>query len=290
MTQVLANGLSNSSVIVLVALGFGVIYYTTRHLHVAHGATYLLGGYIGYGALTFGGFGPVTAGLLAMLGGAGYGCLLEWLLYGPLARRGGRPEVVLIASLGAYILTINGVAAVAGSEAKYLRLGPDDVLRAGGVSLAYIQVVQLALAACVVFAFAVLLRRTALGRNWQAVSDDPSLAAVLGINLSNARLTAFAAGSALAALAGYVRALDVGVDPNVGFPAVLQAAIACIVGGVGVFLGPALGAFALGVPQAIGTWFTSAQWEPVFSSTVLLLALIFRPQGLLGVRRQTEES
>lgn len=84
-------------------------------------------------------------------------------------------------------------------------------------------------------------------------------------------------------------ALDVGIDPYIGFPAVLAAAVACIVGGLHRFIAPALGGVLLGVIQSLVVWQTSTKWESAVTFALLLAFLLFRPQGLLGIRKRLEE-
>ena len=134
------------------------------------------------------------------------------------------------------------------------------------------------------------MQRSRWGKVIRAVRDDATLASVLGINLPGVRLSVFAVGSALAGLAAILSALDVGVDPYVGMPALLTAAVALIVGGVGTFEGPVLGAFLLGLLQSLVVWKISARWTDAITFAVLILFLLFRPAGLVGRRRRLEEA
>ncbi|MFQ5788397.1 MAG: branched-chain amino acid ABC transporter permease, partial [Thermodesulfobacteriota bacterium] len=96
-------------------------------------------------------------------------------------------------------------------------------------------------------------------------------------------------GSLLAGVGAVLSSLDVGLDPNVGLNIVLVAAVAVIVGGIGMFQGAALGGLLLGILQAFAVWQISARWQDTVVFLVLVLFLLFRPQGILSYRRRLEE-
>jgi branched-chain amino acid transport system permease protein len=121
------------------------------------------------------------------------------------------------------------------------------------------------------------------------VRDNSTLTNVLGINLGMVRLVVFALGSVIAGAAAILSALDVGMDPNVGMPALLIAMVALIIGGVGTYEGPVIGAFLLGILQSLTVWHVSSRWTDTIIYGVLIFFLIFRPQGLAGKRRRVEE-
>ena len=111
-----------------------------------------------------------------------------------------------------------------------------------------------------------------------------------GTNPNKVRNIVFGLGSALAAVAAMLVAFDVGIDPHIGLDALLVAAVAVIIGGVGIFEGAALGAFIIGVAQSLAVWKVSARWEQAITFLLLILFLVFRPQGILGKRRRIEEA
>lgn len=290
LIQLLANGFVTGCMYALMALGFALIYNTTRIFHVAHGAVYTASAYACYVFLVILHVPTTGAVILATFFAAFLGVLIELLLFAPLARRDASPLVALLSSLGLYVALVNLIALVFGNETKILRPGVETTYRLGSVILTRIQVAELAVAAGILPLLVVLLKGTLWGKIIRAVRDDDTLARVLGINLGAVRLTVFAVGSALAAVAACLGALDVGMDPHVGMPALLVAAVALIVGGVGTFEGPVAGGFLLGLLQGVVVWFTSARWTDAITFTVLIFFLLFRPFGLLGRRRRVEET
>lgn len=134
------------------------------------------------------------------------------------------------------------------------------------------------------------LQGTRWGRIIRAVRDNPTLSSVMGVDLGLVRLLVLAVGSALGGVSAILTALDVGMDPQVGLPMLLTAAVALIIGGVGTFSGPVAGAFLIALLQSLLIWKISARWVDTFTFGLLILCLVFRPQGLLSRQRRIEEA
>jgi branched-chain amino acid transport system permease protein len=289
MVQVLANGLCLSAVYVILALGFGIIYFTTKNFHLAHGAVFTLGAYVGYLAVVKWQLPILAGGIVVVVAAAGMGCLIEGFVYRPLVKRKSPPEVIIIASLGAYIVLANLIALVAGNDTKVLRFQIESTHSLGGAHLTGIQLTQLVVGLIISLALFLTLSKSLAGKYWRAIADNQTLGAVLGFDVSRIRWTVFAVGSALAGLAGFLLALDVGMNPHIGMQAVITAAVICILGGLGVFMAPVVGGVLLGLLQSAVVWYTSAAWENAVTFGVLILFLVLRPQGVFGGRRRLEE-
>ena len=124
----------------------------------------------------------------------------------------------------------------------------------------------------------------------QAVSQDPDTARLMGINVDRIIVIAFVLGAALAAVAGVAQGLqNPNIDFRMGFLAGLKAFTAAVLGGIGNIQGAVLGGLVLGVVEAMATQFIPGQfggsaWKDVWAFVLLILVLVFRPQGLLGAR------
>ncbi len=290
LIQLLANGLVNGCLYALVAIGFALIYNTTKIFHVAHGAIYTVGAYICYFFMVEKGW-PLAVAVGIAVGCSGLlGALVEAWIYAPLARRGAPLLVSLLSSLGLYVALVNVIAMFFGNQTRVLWPGVQRTYSIVGVTLTRPQFWQVAAAAIIVPGLVLFLKFTNWGRIIRAVRDNPTLAMVMGINQESVRLWVFVVGSAVTALASILVALDVGVDPNVGMPMLLTAAVALIVGGVGTFEGPVVGGFILGVLQGLVVWEISARWMDAVTFGVLIVFLLFRPWGLAGRRRRIEET
>jgi branched-chain amino acid transport system permease protein len=290
ITQLLANGIVAGCAYALVAHGFALIYNTTRTFHFAHGAVYTLAAYLFYTmrnlwSLPLFPAMALTLGLVAI-----FGILIDEMIYKPLVKRSSSLLIQLLSSLGLYIVIVNFIAMIYGNETKVLSPGVQPTYSIGSLILTQIQVAT-AIAFIALFSgLIILLKKTRLGKIIRAMRDDPQLVSVMGINPRRVRRVVFALGSALAAVAAMLLGLDVGVDPNIGMAAVLNGAVAVIIGGVGIFTGAALGALLLGILQSLAIWQASARWQDMVTFLVLILFLLFRPEGILGVRRRIEEA
>lgn len=288
--QLLANGVVNGCVLALMSASFAFIYNTTRIFHIAHGGVYTVAAYLCYAFLIQMRLPLSVAILLALLLTALLGALVEYFLYAPLARRRASLSIALLSSLGLYVVLVNTVAMIWGNETKVLRSGVEATVQFGSVILTRIQIAQVIVAICLVSVFLWILQGTRWGRIMRAVRDNPTLTSVMGVNLYRVRVAVFAVGSALAAVAAILTALDVGMDPNVGMPMLLTAAVALIVGGVGSFGAPIAGAFLIALVQSLLIWKLSARWVDAFTFGFLIACLIARPQGLLAGKRRVEEA
>jgi branched-chain amino acid transport system permease protein len=272
------------------AVGFALVYNTTRIFHIAHGAVYTAAAYLCYGFLARLHW-PISAAVTAAVALSSLmGVLIEFGLYAPLVRRNASTLVALLSSLGLYVAVVNVIALIAGNGTKVLQPGIERTYRFAGIILTHMQVAQLVAALFLIPVLVLFLKFTIWGKTIRATRDNPMLSTVLGFHTGAVRLGVFALGSALAGVAGVLVALDVGMDPNVGMPALLAAATALIVGGVGTFEGPVIGGFLLGLIQSLVVWQLSARWVDTVTFLILILFLLFRPWGLVGRRRRLEEA
>jgi branched-chain amino acid transport system permease protein len=137
----------------------------------------------------------------------------------------------------------------------------------------------------IVFALLQLfLTATRVGRAIRALSDNPQLAPVVGIEVETTYLLVTAIGSALAAVAAILLTWDTGVQPEMGFLIVFYSAVAVVVGGAGYLPGALLGAVAFGLVQQLSIWQLDSKWQNGVVFAVVLLFLALRPQGLFGSR------
>lgn len=292
MTQFLINGLCQGAVCVLVALGFGLIHTAARTFHIAHGAVFTAAAYVCFSLVAQHKWPIVMAATAAVCVGSGLGVGVEAIIYSPLRanRRSSDASMpLLVSSLGFYIALVSLIAAVYGSEARVINPGADRTFAVFDATVTRVQVAQIAAAAILTAALAAFLRISPLGQSFRALADDPELVGALGYDARSLRLYVFALGSGLASLGAVLTTLDVGVDPYVGFDVVLSAAVAVILGGVGSFLAPALGALLLGILQGIVAWQTSSKWSSCVVFAILILVLLLRPAGLFGCVRRAEE-
>ncbi|HEU4947953.1 MAG TPA: branched-chain amino acid ABC transporter permease [Kribbella sp.] len=160
----------------------------------------------------------------------------------------------------------------------------------GGVTIqrsAIFTIVALLVCAVLLWFF---INRTRLGRGMLAVSQDPDTARLMGINVDRIIVVAFALGAVLAAVAGISQGFqNNNIDFRMGFLAGLKAFTAAVLGGIGNIQGAVVGGLVLGLVEAMATQYIPGQfgggsWKDVWAFVILILVLVFRPQGLLGAR------
>jgi branched-chain amino acid transport system permease protein len=265
------------------ALGFAFIYQVSRFFHFAHGVVFTAGAYFTFLFRVWFDFPLVFSILIAIALCIILGCLMEIFIYRPLRHKNASYLILLIASLGIYIVLQNILSMVFGDDTKTIRSGMvEEGIHFIGARITPIQITIIGLSLLLLVSCFLFLKHTKIGRAMRAVANDPELARVAGIKSDKVILLTFALGSALAGIAGILVSLDVDMTPTMGMNALMMGVVAVIIGGAGSIPGVALGALLLGMAQHLGIWKISSQWQDAIAFVILLIFLLFRPQGFLG--------
>lgn len=247
--QLLVNGLIAGSIYALVALGFGLIYATTRFFHFAHGAVYTAGAYLAYSGWLLGLNLPVAIPL-AVVGTSILGALLDVGVYRPLGKQGASSLILLLASLGLFIVIQNFISLTFGDDTKTIRSGAVmEGLPIFGARITPIQITIIVASAFLLVLCWAFMKKTKMGKAMRAVANDPEFARVVGVETDQVILFTFFLGSALAAIAAILICLDTDMTPMMGFYALLMGVVAVIAGGIGSIPGAALGGSWSGWPS-----------------------------------------
>jgi branched-chain amino acid transport system permease protein len=282
VAQLLVNGVANGSQYALLGLGFGLIFGPTRITHFAFGPLYALASYACWTAAVPLALPLPVAALAGILAGALSGAVTYRVLYRPFERRHSASLVVLIASLGLFIVLENTVGIVFGSDTKVVSSFNADVFLVGEVVFTSVQAAQ-ALALLVVGSLvALFLTRSDYGKAIMAMTDNQEMARIIGIDTVKVASLAFALGSAVAAVPAVLILLKEGATPYMGFSAVFMGFVAVVVGGIGSLRGAVIGGLALGLVENLGTWQIPTEWQGTIAFIVLFLVLLFKPRGLFG--------
>lgn len=179
--QLLVNGLINGSHYALLGIGFGLIFSTTGIVHFAYGSVYTFAAYVAWFVATAWGFSLLPAMAAAILAAVLLGVLCYTLLYRPLELRGAPPLIPLIASLGLNIALENLNAIIFGSGARTADFA-SSVMFLGPVFFTTVHLWQVVACAVILAALVLFLRKTRYGRAILAMTDDPQMARVVGID------------------------------------------------------------------------------------------------------------
>jgi branched-chain amino acid transport system permease protein len=298
LTQLLVNGIITGSVYALVALGFSLIYRSTKIFHIAHASVFTAAAYFLYMFHNQAGIGLVVSILLGTCCAALLGVSMEKIVYQPLFKEEASSSVMLISSIGIMIIVVNTIAMIWGNETKIIIsgisktkkfpnpfVGPESVFKEIIVTLP--QIYQFCISVLIILLVLAVLKYAKFGKKVNAICDNSRLVEIFGISLVRYRILIFFIGSAMAGLGSILFAVDFGMDPYVGMPILLIAAVAVIVGGVEHFPGAVLGGFLLGFAKAMVVWKMSAKWENMIVFLLLVLFLLFRPAGILSRKKRT---
>ena len=195
--------------------------------------------------------------------------------------------VFLIASFGVFILIQNLLQLIYGAQILTLRTG---VIKEGhqflGAVITDIQILILVVSCWLLAMLWFIIEKTKMGKAIRAVADDSVGASVSGIYAERVILYAFGIGSALAGVAGMLISYETNIEPTMGMNAILKGIIASLIGGVGNVPGAMLGGFFLGIIENLGIWKIQAGWKDTISFAILIVFLLFRPEGIFGKKNR----
>jgi branched-chain amino acid transport system permease protein len=277
------NSLIAGAIYSLMALGFNLIYGTTKFFNLAHGAMAVVGGYGVYYFSKMLGWNLTSAIILGIALAGVLGWLLDRFIFLPLRRRKATNTITLVASLGAFTAIQAIVAILFTSQFQTLdkNTGTSKIYEVLGGIITETQVVILVSGLIIMGALVLLLKYTMFGKAVKAIGDDESVAKIIGINTDKIIAKVFLIGSAIAGWAGIMVGFDTGLEPTIGMNLLLKGIIASIIGGIGNIYGAVLGAFLLGFAENFGIWKISSEWKDAIAFGILIIFLIFRPQGIL---------
>ncbi len=292
--QQLINGLTLGMIYGLIAVGYTMVYGIIGMINFAHGDIFMIGAFLsliallGLSAL---GISSVPLALaLTLIFAAGiaaiYGWSVERIAYRPL--RGSFRLAPLISAIGMSITLQNFAQVSQGARVK-----PMEPLISGGllltegdgfaVQLSWMQIAIVVTTLIVLAIFTWLVTKTPLGRSMRACEQDLKMAGLLGIDTDKTISLTFVIGAALAAVAGLMFLLYYGViDFYIGFIAGVKAFTAAVLGGIGSLPGAVLGGLLIGLIEVFWSAYFSVEYKDVAAFSILIVALIFMPTGLLG--------
>jgi branched-chain amino acid transport system permease protein len=278
------NGLTTGSVYALIALGYTMIYGILGLINFAQGEIYMFGAFVTVLLLATGRVNFILAFAAGMAAAAVLGVVLERLAFRPL--RGSHPLVPLISAIGASIFL---------QSLALLLFGPNDrpfpiqftfsSVNLAGVPVSTLQLAILAAALGFMGLLVAFVRYTRYGKAIVACALDRDTARLMGIKVDRMVALTFFIGSALSGAAGIMMAIYYNATyPRMGLLPGLKAFSAAILGGVGNIPGAILGGLLLGVAEGLGAAYVSSAYKDAIAFAILILVLLFRPQGILRGR------
>ena len=298
--QFVADGLLIGAMIGLGAIGVTLTYSILRFANFAHGefiswgayAALALTGAIGFlvgqkiepiGPFSFG-WNVLLAGVIAMAMTGLLAVALDWLLFRRLRNRG-NVIVMVMASFGASMALRSLLEFAFSSRPAYFSRAIQFGIPLGfGIRVTPDQLAMLALTVVLVVVMHLVMTRTFIGRAMRAVSENPALAAVVGIDVDRVIRATWLIGGALACAAGIMAGITIQVRPYMGFELLLPLFSAAILGGIGSVPGAVIGGLIVGLGESAAVQIVGAEFRAAIAFLLLVAVLLVRPTGLFGVR------
>ncbi|HRP25019.1 branched-chain amino acid ABC transporter permease [Thauera sp.] len=275
----LVPGIVLGAIYAIGAIGITLVFGILRFAHFAHGDMATLGAFIAL-ALVAGGMDPWTALPLAMAATAVVAIGVDKAFYDYLKAR---PKIVTVmASLGVALMLRSVVQVMWGVDPKTYATGivrPDSYF---GILLRPRELYTLASVVLIVVGLALFLRHSKWGKAMRAMSDNPDLARLSGVDNRKVTMLTWAIVGALCAASGFMLGINTELHSMMGWQLLLPMFAAAIVGGVGRVEGAVLGGLVVGIAEELSIFILPAQYKAATAFALLLLILLVRPRGLLN--------
>ena len=253
MLQQLVNGLILGSVYALLALGYTMVYGIIKLINFAHGDIYMVGAFMGYFLLNSWKVNFFVALLLAMVGTAILGVVIEYLAYRPL--RHSTRIAALITAIGVSFLLEYGMVFFVGANTRSFPQVIHTVrYNFGPISISNIQLMILGVSVFLMVALQFIIQKTKMGKAMRAVSVDSVL---IGLYYNS-------------------------IEPLMGMTPGIKAFVAAVLGGIGIIPGAALGGFVIGLLETFATAIGLSDFRDAIVYAILIVILLIRPAGILG--------
>jgi len=282
--QLLVQGILMGGIYGLIAMGLSLIFGVMGVINFAHGQIMVMAMYVSYWIFVLLGIDPylsliVVAAVIFILGYFIQASVVNRILDYPEAM-----QVLPLVSMG---LVLENIA--------LLFWGPDHrspqtalslyTYWIGPIMIDISRLIAFGLAIIITTLIFILLKKSNIGKRIRAASDNRTGAILVGINVDRINNTAFALGAATTGAAGVLLLPLMPLSPHIGHDFTLTAFIVVILGGMGNLIGALVGGLILGVAESLSTLFLPATLKQVVSFSLLVIIMLFRPQGLFGGRK-----
>lgn len=281
-SQIIINSIIAGAIYTLIALGFNLTYGVAKFFNFAHGVYAVIAGYVVYYLFTILGMNLYISIALGILAAGLLGLLSERMLFLPLRKKQASAMITLVASLGFFITVQSIIAMMFTSDFLIIKKSPavpKNYEVFGGVITefnVFVIIITILISTGLIF----FLNKTKFGKAVKAITDDPEVARIVGVNTNRIIGITFIIGASIAGIAGVLVGLDTGIMPTIGMGLLLKGVTVAIVGGCGNLYGGIIGSVLLGLVENFGVMKISSQWKDSISFGVLIIFLLFRPNGI----------
>ncbi|MDY7548001.1 branched-chain amino acid ABC transporter permease [Glaciimonas sp. Gout2] len=281
--QLLINGLQVGALYALIAVGFSLIFGSTKIFHFAHGSAFTIAAYVFYDL-----YSVVQSHWIVALGGAIFaavlfGILLDRFVYAPIQRHEGSFFTLFVASFGVGIVVQNVIGIIFGRSFVSISTPLSRSIEiASGLFVSPLSGITIICAIVIFGGLQYFLMRTHVGMALRALSENPELVRTYGLSPRRLSTIVFALGSLMVVPAAIISGASSGLNPAIGHHVMLISLAATIVGGVGSLRGAACAGLLLGLAENLALVYFEPQWSEAVTFIVLFLFILFRPSGFFG--------
>lgn len=285
--EILIYGIVNSVTLTLMALGFALVYGISRVPNFAHGALYVVCGFITWSLLNSAGLNYFISIIIAIVVTGIIGALIYRFV---LIRIRGMPISEIIASYAIGLAILEGLRWGGFKGMTYtLPVFIDGFMIIAGIPVDYHRVTVVVLGGVVIIGLWAFTHFTRIGLALRGIAQDERAALMLGIDSDIMALLAMGIGSALAGLAGILLIPLGNIVVEAGYNVLILSIAVCIVGGLGSWMGSVLAAFLIGFTQILSVSWFGPHFQMVVAILAIIITLIIKPSGLFGRQKELEE-
>ncbi len=275
----MVNVLASSSMFILVALGLAFIFNMMGILNLAHGAIYMIGGYVTYALAVKLGLNSWPALLLTTALFALFGAFLEKFCFRPFV---GNFDASVMVCVGITIILQNIVNSMVGNKVMSVPSFAPGIFKLGIVSVSYERIVTFALGGLLAGMMIMFVRATRMGQQMQAIAQNREAAFLQGIKVNMVQSLACTVGCALAAIAGSLMGAYSSLNPFMGDDMLAIVLMLVILAGAGSIAGIVLVGLILGAMNSVLPVLLNGDWAHAIYVAIVVIILLFRPQGFFG--------
>ena len=280
--QILFWGLYAGCIYILLATGLNLIFGIMKIVNFAHGEFLMIGAYITATVFLLTGINPYVILLLSMLVLIGIGAVVERLCFRPILGTGKLNEIFL--SIGLIYIFQNGAAMIWGDAWQSVKSPYDGItIPVGSLNVPIDYIIIIGFTAAILIALFLFLKKTRIGMEMRATSQNRKGAKLIGINVERIDVISFGIGCALAAAAGTLWVVSGQVfNPYMGSIPAVKAFAIIILGGLGSIPGAIIGGLLMGIAENSAAFYLGGVWKDAVSFIILIVVLVIRPTGLFG--------
>lgn len=269
------------SIYALASIGLSLQWGVLRNLNFSHGAAITFGAYVVWFSMESLGFSYLVSFVAMLVASFLLGVAIEWLTVKPFFGKNDTNIFIATVALSSIMAQIYFI--VFGGRQKVLRPLVDQLVKFGPLQATIQELLTILITAVTLIALWFILQKTKTGRSIRAVSQDHVGAILNGINTRRVYSTTLGVATMLAGIAGMLLGPIYFVSPHMGESPMVKAFIIVILGGLGSLKGTVLAAFIVAIVEILVGRYLGVTWAPISLFIIMILILIFRPQGLFGV-------